>query len=142
MRPGGYFGHGNAGRLESTGMTTPDPVRLQQALRQFADAGVRTCAIEASSIGLAEHRLAGTPIRVAVFTNFTQDHLDYHASMEAYWQAKGALFDWPGLQAAVVNIDDPQGAALHSAWPGAGWTCGHFHAAGRAPAGPGRGVGR
>jgi UDP-N-acetylmuramoyl-L-alanyl-D-glutamate--2,6-diaminopimelate ligase len=101
-------------------MTTPDPVRLQQAFRRFADAGVRTCAIEASSIGLAEHRLAGTPIRVAVFTNFTQDHLDYHASMEAYWQAKRALFDWPGLQAAVVNIDDPQGAALHSALAGRG----------------------
>ena len=116
----GTLGMGMPGQLESTGMTTPDPVRLQQAFRRFADAGVRTCAIEASSIGLAEHRLAGTPIRVAVFTNFTQDHLDYHASMEAYWQAKRALFDWPGLQAAVVNIDDPQGAALHSALAGRG----------------------
>ena len=96
-------------------MTTPDPVRLQRAFRQFADAGVRTCAIEASSIGLAEHRLTGTRIRVAVLTNFTQDHLDYHGSMEAYWQAKAALFSWPGLQAAVLNIDDPHGAQLHSA---------------------------
>lgn len=109
----GTLGIGMPGALESTGMTTPDPVRLQRAFRQFADAGVRSCAIEASSIGLAEHRLAGTRIRVALFTNFTQDHLDYHASMEAYWQAKEALFDWPGLQAAVVNIDDPRGAALH-----------------------------
>ena len=116
----GTLGIGMLGRLESTGMTTPDPVRLQQAFRQFVDAGVRACAIEASSIGLAEHRLAGTPIRVAVFTNFTQDHLDYHPSMAAYWQAKRALFDWPGLQAAVVNIDDPQGAELHSVLAGRG----------------------
>ena len=116
----GTLGIGMLGRLESTGMTTPDPVRLQQTFRQFVDAGVRACAIEASSIGMVEHRLAGTPIRVAVFTNFTQDHLDYHGSMDAYWQAKRALFDWPGLQAAVVNVDDPRGAALHSALAGRG----------------------
>lgn len=109
----GTLGMGLLPNLENTGMTTPDPVRLQRAFRQMLDAGVRTCAIEASSIGLAEHRLAGTRIRVAVFTNFTQDHLDYHGSMEAYWQAKTALFDWPGLQAAVINMDDAHGAALH-----------------------------
>ena len=74
--------------------------------------GLRACAIEASSIGMVEHRLDGTRLRVAVFTNFTQDHLDYHGSMQAYWQAKAALFDWPQLGAAVVNVDDPQGAAL------------------------------
>ena len=101
-------------------MTTPDPVLLQRSFRQFADAAARSCAIEASSIGLAEHRLAGTRIAVAVFTNFTQDHLDYHASMQAYWQAKAALFDWPGLRAAAINIDDPQGAALHAALQGRG----------------------
>ncbi|MBY0453613.1 MAG: UDP-N-acetylmuramoyl-L-alanyl-D-glutamate--2,6-diaminopimelate ligase [Burkholderiaceae bacterium] len=111
----GTLGMGVAPQLETTGMTTPDPVRLQRAFAQFADAGVRTCAIEASSIGLAEHRLAGTHIRVGVLTNFTQDHLDYHGSMDAYWQAKAALFGWPGLQAAVINIDDLHGAALHTA---------------------------
>ena len=116
----GTLGVGLAGRLESTGMTTPDPVLLQRSFRQCADAGARSCAIEASSIGLAEHRLVGTRIPVAVFTNFTQDHLDYHASMEAYWQAKAALFDWPGLRAAAINIDDPQGAALHAALQGRG----------------------
>jgi len=108
----GTLGVGVPPRLEDTGMTTPDPVRLQRVLREYLDAGVAACAMEASSIGLAEHRLAGLRIRVAIFTNFTQDHLDYHHSMEAYWQAKKALFDWPGLQAAVVNVDDAHGARL------------------------------
>jgi UDP-N-acetylmuramyl-tripeptide synthetase len=111
----GTLGVGEPGALQTTGMTTPDPVLLQAHLRQWADAGVNACAMEASSIGIAEHRLDGTQIRVAVFTNFTQDHLDYHGSMAAYWQAKAALFDWPGLETAVVNIDDPQGAGLAQA---------------------------
>ena len=95
-----------------TGLTTPDPVRLQQAFRGFVDMGLGACAIEASSIGIKERRLDGTRIRVAVFTNFTQDHLDYHGSTEAYWEAKAELFRWPGLQSAVVNVDDPHGAEL------------------------------
>lgn len=110
----GTLGMGTPGRLEGSGMTTPDPVRLQRALRQMADEGLAACAIEASSIGLAEQRLAGTRIRVAVFTNFTQDHLDYHGDMDAYWCAKRTLFDWPGLQAAVIHLDDAQGARLHA----------------------------
>jgi UDP-N-acetylmuramoyl-L-alanyl-D-glutamate--2,6-diaminopimelate ligase len=93
-------------------MTTPDPVLLQARLRDMVTRGVQACAIEASSIGLAEHRLDGTQVRVAVFTNFTQDHLDYHGSMADYWQAKAALFDWPDLAAAVVNTDDAQGVQL------------------------------
>ena len=92
----GTLGVGVPPSLLTTGMTTPDPVRLHRAFRQFADQGLAACAIEASSIGLAEHRLAGTQIRVGVFTNFTQDHLDYHGSMADYWLAKRALFDWPG----------------------------------------------
>ncbi len=98
--------------LQGTGLTTPDPVALQTALRDFADQGFAACAIEASSIGLAEARLAGTSVKVAIYTNFTRDHLDHHGTMQAYWQAKAALFDWPGLQAAVVNVDDEQGAKL------------------------------
>ncbi len=98
--------------IEATGLTTPDPVTLQAALRRFVDAGFAACAMEASSIGIVEQRLAGVRIEVALFTNFTQDHLDYHGSMADYWAAKRALFDWPGLQAAVLNIDDVQGAAL------------------------------
>ncbi|MFD2754630.1 UDP-N-acetylmuramoyl-L-alanyl-D-glutamate--2,6-diaminopimelate ligase [Comamonas terrae] len=111
----GTLGVGVPPHLEYTGLTTPDPVRLQRAFREYADAGLAACAIEASSIGIVEHRLDGTRIRVALFTNFTQDHLDYHGSMDAYWRAKAALFDWPGLQAAVVNVDDAHGARL---WAG------------------------
>jgi UDP-N-acetylmuramyl-tripeptide synthetase len=96
----------------STGLTTPDAVVFQGALHDFVQAGVKACAVEASSIGLVEHRLEGTRVRVALFTNFTQDHLDYHGSMAAYWQAKLSLFDMEGLQAAAVNLDDPQGVAL------------------------------
>jgi len=98
--------------LKSTGLTTPDPVTWQQALRSFVDSGFGACAVEASSIGLAEHRMAGTHIRLAVFTNLTQDHLDYHGDMAHYWKAKKALFDWPQLIGAVVNMDDPHGAEL------------------------------
>ena len=108
----GTLGVGVPPALESTGMTTPDPVLLQRAFRSYADQGLAACAIEASSIGIVEHRLDGSKIRVALFTNFTQDHLDYHGSMDAYWQAKAQLFDWPGLPAAVVNIDDAHGARL------------------------------
>ncbi len=108
----GTLGVGEVGQLEVTGMTTPDPVLLQSRLRDMVHAGIKACAIEASSIGLAEHRLDGTQVRVAMFTNFTQDHLDYHGDMASYWQAKLALFNWAGLQAAVVNVDDPHGATL------------------------------
>lgn len=114
-------------RVISTGLTTPDPVTLQRALRDFAARGFAACAMEASSIGVTEHRLDAMKIDVALFTNFTPDHLDYHGSMAAYWQAKRALFDWPGLRAAVINIDDPQGAILADELRAEGrlevWTC-------------------
>ena len=100
------------GSLRPTGLTTPDPVTLQAALRRLADTGFAAVAIEASSIGLAEHRLAGLPVTVAQFTNLSRDHLDYHGDMPTYWAAKRALFGWPALRAAVVNIDDAHGAAL------------------------------
>ena len=99
----------------ATGLTTPDPVQLQSTLRRFADAGLKACAIEASSIGIEEARLDGTQIRVALFTNFTQDHLDYHGSMDAYWQAKRRLFAWPGLHSVVLNVDDVRGLELAEA---------------------------
>lgn len=111
----GTLGVGRPPLVVSTGLTTPDPVLLQKTLREFADAGLKACAIEASSIGIEEHRLDGVQVRVAVFTNFTQDHLDYHGSMATYWAAKRRLFDWPGLRAAVINVDDAKGAELAEA---------------------------
>ncbi|MFZ3142190.1 UDP-N-acetylmuramoyl-L-alanyl-D-glutamate--2,6-diaminopimelate ligase [Polaromonas sp.] len=114
----GTLGIGEPGAMVSNGLTTPDPVLLQQQLRRFADEGFAACALEASSIGLEEGRLDGTRIPIAVFTNFTQDHLDYHASMDGYWQAKKMLFSWPGLQAAVINIDDGKGHELSAALAG------------------------
>jgi UDP-N-acetylmuramoyl-L-alanyl-D-glutamate--2,6-diaminopimelate ligase len=103
---------GRGARIDFTGLTTPDPVLLHAALRRFVTEGFAACAIEASSIGLEQQRMAGLRIAVALFTNFTRDHLDYHGTMDAYWAAKRRLFDWPGLRAAVINVDDERGAAL------------------------------
>ncbi len=108
----GTLGIGVVPDVVSSGLTTPDPVTLQGALRHFVDAGIQVCAMEASSIGLEEHRLVCTAILTAIFTNLTQDHLDYHGTMAAYGQAKAKLFAWPGLRFAVVNVDDPFGSAL------------------------------
>jgi UDP-N-acetylmuramyl-tripeptide synthetase len=108
----GTLGTGTPGHMVFNGLTTPDPVLLQARFAQMHKDGASACAIEASSIGLAEHRLAGTAIRTAIFTNLTQDHLDYHGNMQAYWEAKRTLFDWPDLQSAVVNLDDARGPEL------------------------------
>jgi UDP-N-acetylmuramyl-tripeptide synthetase len=109
----GTLGVGEPGEaLVSTGLTTPDAVALQSALADFAGRGFAACAIEASSIGLAEHRMAGTQVAVAMFTNLTQDHLDYHGSMQAYGEAKRRLFAWPTLRGAALNVDDAFGADL------------------------------
>ena len=121
----GTLGIGEAGKMIPNGLTTPDPVLLQQQLRRFVNQGFAACALEASSIGIDEGRLDSTRIQVAVFTNFTQDHLDYHGSMRNYWQAKAKLFRWPGLRAAVINMDDPKGPELNAELVGAGvdvWT--------------------
>lgn len=98
--------------LDDTGLTTPDALALQTLFARFAHAGVDAVAIEASSIGLHQHRLDGTRMAVAVFTNLTRDHLDYHGTMQAYGEAKAMLFGWPGLRAAVVNLDDAAHAAM------------------------------
>ena len=109
----GTLGVGRIGELQYTGLTTPDPITLQAKLAQmYAVQGCGSCAMEASSIGLVEGRLAGLHIHTALLTNFTQDHLDYHGDMESYWQAKASLFDWPGLRAAVINHDEPKAQGL------------------------------
>jgi UDP-N-acetylmuramoyl-L-alanyl-D-glutamate--2,6-diaminopimelate ligase len=131
----GTLGIGEPPKLDYNGLTTPDPVLLQAAFARMRDQAFSACAIEASSIGLNEGRLAGSAVRVAVFTNFTQDHLDYHGTMDAYWAAKRALFSFPGLRAAVVNLDDPRGAALAAELAGLDvWTTGIEHADARVTA--------
>ena len=122
----GTLGTGRPPHVESIGLTTPDPVLLQAQFRRFLDDGLAACAIEASSVGIVERRLDGTQVRVAIFTNFTQDHLDYHGTMQAYWDAKAQLFRWPGLRGAIVNIDDAKGTEIAQALQGSSldlWTC-------------------
>jgi UDP-N-acetylmuramoyl-L-alanyl-D-glutamate--2,6-diaminopimelate ligase len=105
------------GAERAIGLNTPEAIDLQRLLREMLDAGDRSCAMEATSIGAAQGRLAGTRFRVLVFTNLTQDHLDFHGTMDAYFDAKRALFDQ--ADAAVVNVDDEWGRRLASAFPGA-----------------------
>jgi len=103
----GTLGNGVYGALAASTHTTLDACRLQELLAQFADGGVQCVAMEASSHGLVQGRMNGTAIRVALFTNLTRDHLDYHGDMESYAAAKETLFRWPGLEAVVLNADDP-----------------------------------
>lgn len=108
----GLFKNGVCNDFEITGYTTPDPVQLQRSLAGQKRQGAQALAIEASSIGLDQGRLNGLHIDVAVLTNFTRDHLDYHGDMAAYEAAKARLFDWPGLSHAVLNLDDAFGMRL------------------------------
>lgn len=93
--------------FEGPELTTPDAINLQNLFAAVQKAGAKAFAIEASSVGLDQGRLNGSAFEVAVFTNLTRDHLDYHKTMEAYAAAKALLFAWPGLKGAVVNADDP-----------------------------------
>jgi UDP-N-acetylmuramoyl-L-alanyl-D-glutamate--2,6-diaminopimelate ligase len=108
----GTLGAGLPGQLLDTGFTTPEATTLMRTLAEFADVEVQACALEASSIGLEEGRLNGARVDVAVFTNLTRDHLDYHGTMKAYAAAKQKLFAWPRLRLAVINLDDPFGVEL------------------------------
>ncbi|MBW6506358.1 MAG: UDP-N-acetylmuramoyl-L-alanyl-D-glutamate--2,6-diaminopimelate ligase [Rhodobacteraceae bacterium] len=94
--------------------TTPEPITLHRLLAAMAKAGVTHAAMEASSHGLAQRRLDGVRLAAAAFTNFTQDHLDYHATFDDYFAAKAGLFTrvLPPEGAAVINIDDPRGAEM------------------------------
>lgn len=108
----GTLGNGFPGHLADSPNTTPDAVSVHGALAGFAAQGAVACAMEVSSIGIEEGRVNGVKFDVAVFTNLTRDHLEYHGSMEAYAAAKERLFEWPGLDAAVLNLDDPVGNGL------------------------------
>jgi len=108
----GTIGNGFPGELEVASHTTPDAVSLQALLADYRDAGAGGVAMEVSSHGLDQGRVEGVAFDVAVLTNLTQDHLDYHGDMASYAAAKARLFAWPGLKWAVLNADDELGASL------------------------------
>jgi UDP-N-acetylmuramoyl-L-alanyl-D-glutamate--2,6-diaminopimelate ligase len=108
----GTLGNGFPGDLISGPNTTPGAAALRQILPDLVAQGAMACAMEVSSIGLHQKRVAEVAFDVAVFTNFTRDHLDYHGTMEDYAAEKRKLFDMPGLRVAVLNLDDPFGAQL------------------------------
>jgi UDP-N-acetylmuramoyl-L-alanyl-D-glutamate--2,6-diaminopimelate ligase len=96
---------------EEVERTTPEAIDLQATFRQMLDEGDRACAMEVSSHALALHRADAIHFEVALFTNLTQDHLDFHADMEDYFQSKRLLFEM-GPGTAIVNVDDPYGKRL------------------------------
>jgi len=108
----GTLGNGLVGALAPATQTTPDVTVLQEMLKQFHDAGAMAVAMEASSHGLDQGRVNGVKFDIALFTNLTRDHLDYHKTMAAYGAAKARLFTWPGLRVGVINADDPFGQSL------------------------------
>lgn len=120
----GTLGYGAPDDLKAhTGLTTPDVVGVHHLLHALRCQQFDTVCIEASSIGLEQRRLACVDIDVAVFTNLSQDHLDYHGDMAAYAQSKLLLANWPTLRFAVVNSDDPVGLQFKSIVEGKKLTC-------------------
>lgn len=110
----GTIGSGFPGALDATANTTPDPVSLHAQMQKLRAAGAHAVAMEVSSHGLEQGRVNGMSFDVALFTNLTRDHLDFHGSMQDYAAAKARLFAWPELKHAVVNLDDDFGAQLAS----------------------------
>jgi len=108
----GTLGAGLHGRLSPGERTTPDVLSVHRLLAEMLALGASHVAMEVSSHALVQGRVDAVAFRVAVFTNLTRDHLDFHGTMEAYGAAKALLFAWPGLEAVVINLDDPFGASL------------------------------
>lgn len=109
----GTLGSGRIGRLSVDGInTTPNAVLTQSLLRDWVDGGAHWAAMEVSSHGIAQSRVAALKFDAAVFTNLSQDHLDFHGSMESYAGEKAKLFSWPDLGLAVINRDDFYGRKL------------------------------
>jgi UDP-N-acetylmuramoyl-L-alanyl-D-glutamate--2,6-diaminopimelate ligase len=102
----GTMGAGRVSDLELTGMTTPDPVSVQRLLAGFELEGCQYVVMEASSHALVQGRLNSIDVNVAVFTNLSRDHLDYHKTMEDYGAAKRRLFEMTSVSKAIINIDD------------------------------------
>ncbi len=116
----GTLGSGFYGNLTRGYYTTPDPLTVQATLADLKNAGAKVVAMEVSSHGLAQHRIDAVNVGVAVLTNLSRDHLDYHGSMQAYADAKARLFSWPRLRSRVLNIDDVFGRELAAQAPSAG----------------------
>lgn len=127
----GTVGFGAYGKLEAPSHTTPDAVNMQAWLAKFRDQGLKHVSMEASSHALDQGRINGTQVEVAVFTNLTRDHLDYHGDMGAYGAAKRSLFGRPGLKHAVINLDDAFGWELAASLP-PGVECTGYSLEGRA----------
>ena len=108
----GTLGSGRPGALSAGERTTPDVLAVHALLRRFVDDGVTHVAMEVSSHALDQGRVDGVSFAIAVFTNLSRDHLDYHGDMRAYGAAKQKLFAWPGLGAAIINTDDAFGREL------------------------------
>ena len=108
----GTIGNGFPEALEAGANTTPDAAWLHGKLRDWYCDGARAVAMEVSSHGLEQGRVAGVEFDVAMFTNLTRDHLDYHGSMANYRRAKARLFEWDTLKWSLFNLDDRYGAAF------------------------------
>ena len=105
----GTLGSGFPDNLSASLNTTPDALELHATLASFVAAGAGAAAMEVSSIGLDQGRLNGAKVEVAIFTNLSRDHLDYHGTMDAYAAAKARLFTLPGVRSSVINVDDAFG---------------------------------
>ena len=102
----GTLGYGELGQLKATGFTTPDASRVQRVLSELKSESIKLVAMEVSSHALEQGRVSHVHFKTAIFTNLTQDHLDYHGSMEEYARSKFELFRVDGLENCIINIDD------------------------------------
>jgi len=113
----GTLGAGLVGQVQEGERTTPDAIAVHGLLARFRDEGATHVAMEVSSHALDQGRTNAVAFDLAVFTNLTRDHLDYHGTMAAYGAVKQRLFAWPGLRAAIINADDAFGRALATTIP-------------------------
>ncbi len=113
----GTLGYGLCGDLERASHTTPDPITVHRQLRDMKKRGAKDVVMEVSSHGLDQGRIIGVEVDVAVFTNISRDHLDYHSSMQAYVDAKKKLFALPSLKCAVINLDNTYSGEMMRALP-------------------------
>jgi UDP-N-acetylmuramoyl-L-alanyl-D-glutamate--2,6-diaminopimelate ligase len=129
----GTLGAGFPGTLSAAANTTPDAIETQFLLKSFLEQGAQAVSMEVSSHGLVQGRVSGVRFSCALFTNLSHDHLDYHGSMANYAAAKARLFEMPGLQAAVLNLDDALGLELARRLAGRVRTIGYSLSARNAP---------